>query len=72
MKTNINNQLNKTGGIKMVTDKQIEEIRKEIPKDLQERYVKVQNSFKDEEGLHIDFTELDLILFEIIQFYRKE
>ena len=55
-----------------ISDETLEEIRKELPKELQDKWVKVENSFKDEDGLHIDFTELDEVLFEIIQFYRKK
>ena len=55
-----------------IQEKQLEEIRKEIPKELQDKWVSVQNSFKNEDGSFVDFTELDELLFQIIQFYRKK
>lgn len=55
-----------------VSEKTLEEIRKEIPKELQDEWVKVQNSFKNDDGSYVDFTEIDKILFKIIQFYRKK
>ena len=56
----------------MVSEKELEELRKELPQELQDEWVKVQNSFKNEDGSYMDFTELDEILFKIIQFYRKK
>lgn len=56
----------------MATEKQLEEIRKELPDELQHKWTEVKNSFKDEGGNVFDFTELDEVLFDIIQFYRKK
>ena len=53
-----------------ISEETLEEIRKEIPKKLQDNWVGVQNSFKNEDGTFMDFTELDEVLFQIIQFYR--
>ena len=55
-----------------VDRKEIEEICKEIPQELQKKWISVENSFKNEDGTYVDFTELDEVLVKIIQFYRKK
>jgi len=54
-----------------IDEREIEEIRKEIPKQIQDEWIRVENSFKNEDGTYIDFIELDELLFKIIKFYRK-
>jgi len=55
-----------------VSDEELNLIRKNIPKDIQNRIIKFENSLKNKDGTYVDTSKLDMAIYDLINYINPK